>query len=259
MTIEDTLFEDEMLDDEETEEVQPGGDNPYLQDLLNEIRFKGSQKGAQVEIKDGNSAQLRFLMDIPDVLKLPIHSRWVNDEKLRAKLSYTIPCPISYGKKTCPFDDIDDKRTGEKTGRGTNPYFCLLAWDRRDRQIKTFAYKINKSSPVLQLVENWENLGPITEQDFVIKRVGTQLETTYLITALRPTPIDKEITDALKSLFKSNVQDRQAMWKFMKETIAGANYSELLKPGEIKFPKHYYLEENLQDPSSLTDDAYLPE
>jgi len=221
--------------------------NPHFADFMREVKNKGRAKGAIFELKPGADAKIRFITDLNMIHKIPMHGRWIENPAERQGRTYTIPCPLEYGKNECPFDQLD--KVG---GRDTKNYFSLIIYDYRDGEIKLFCYKTNKMTPMEQLIGHYENFKnhTILGRDFTISR-GKEggFNTSYTVTPDDRDDPPQAVTDAIQREFSGvDLTDQQQVFSYIKDVLANAFYPKLLENGEVRFPSLY-----------LTDTQIVPE
>lgn len=235
----------------------------WYKDFMREVRTKGKAKGAIFSLKPSASAKIRFITDLKMVLKILIHSRWIQDPAQKAEKSYTVPCLHAYGKEECPFDELDDSKTGNKTGRGSVYHYGFLIYDYTDGQVKLFIYKINRASPMEQVVEHASNYqNTVLGRDFTIKRgPGVGIETTYTATPLDRSEFQFQ-QDVERDLMGVDLANPRSVHDYEKELLAAAYFPQLLEQGDVKIPPKYLYDEEIKASDLLSDeddaDSLLP-
>ncbi|HTJ49424.1 MAG TPA: hypothetical protein VL443_08240 [Cyclobacteriaceae bacterium] len=223
-----------------------------MDEMMGDIQAASSSKSIVFGLKKGEKANIRFLSDGQNVLKMVVHGRFVNSDRSKG---YTVPCLKLYGHEDCPFCGLEES---EENARNTKTNYAFVIWDYRDSKVKLFVFKPNNMSPLEQVGEAFSNYGTLTSRDFVIKRNNKDgFEIRYILTPLDPSSFKKEYAEEVKTqaVMKKtrtekatgkktqisvpvDLNDQPSVWTFIKESYATSNCPGVLKnPPEIP-PQH---------------------
>lgn len=225
----------------------------FLEEMMGEITDRGNKKGSILDIAEGSSATVRFLTDADDILKISIHSRYINGVK---GFNYNLPCPLAYGHTQCALEGKDDKKQGGN--RDTKNTFGLIVFDYRDSKIKVMFYKANMCSPLERIGNFFSDVGTLLGRDFVITRnTGKGIETRYTVKAGKPAQLPQEAQNIVDSTFPE--MSRLIAWEYMKTAIASAYYPGLLKPGAFNLPNNILTDvaNPLEDDETVSTNGFV--
>ena len=129
-------------------------------------RIEKSAGGGQIffKISDGEKKRVRFLTELTDATMITMHDKYSE--------GVNFPCPKYFGKK-CPICGDTEYRTRDK--------FVLALYDYEAKEIKIMMEAANDMTPVPHLINFYEEYGTILDRDFIIKRKGKQLSTSYTL------------------------------------------------------------------------------
>ena len=156
-----------------------------VNDIKNQVKKSGSNKGKFLYFRAGTKVRVRFLSDMDDGFKFTFHDsfdRGVNS-----------PCQELFGRD-CPYCDDDGLRTRDQ--------YCWSVWDYDAKEVKLLLAPVNNCSPIPALVAMYDTYGTLTDRDYVITKQGSQQNTTYSVV-----PMDKVKfrNDKAKALSESKV------------------------------------------------------
>ena len=140
-----------------------------VNDIKNQVKKSGSNKGKFLYFKSGTKIRVRFLSDMEEGFKFSFHDSF--DKGIN------VPCQEVFGRD-CPHCDDDDLRTRDQ--------YCWSVWDYDAKEVKLLLAPVNNCSPIPALVAMYDTYGTLTDRDYVITKQGQQQTTTYSVV-----PMDK--------------------------------------------------------------------
>lgn len=140
-----------------------------VNDIKNQVKKSGSNKGKFLYFKSGTKIRVRFLSDMEDGFKFSFHDSF--DKGIN------VPCQEIFGRN-CPHCDDDELRTRDQ--------YCWSVWDYDAKEVKLLLAPVNNCSPIPALVAMYDTYGTLTDRDYVITKQGQQQTTTYSVV-----PMDK--------------------------------------------------------------------
>lgn len=140
-----------------------------VNDIKNQVKKSGSNKGKFLYFRSGNKVRVRFLSDMEDGFKFTFHDSF--------ERGVNVPCQELFGRD-CPYCDDDALRTRDQ--------YCWSVWDYDAKEVKLLMFPVNNCSPIPALVAMYDTYGTITDRDFVITKQGQQQSTTFSVV-----PMDK--------------------------------------------------------------------
>lgn len=142
--------------------------NSLLQQIKDRIANAGKSRKSMFYVKDGQKRRIRFLTDFEEGVRITFHDKFGE---------VNTPCLKQYGKE-CEFCEVEGLRTRD--------LFAWSVYDYEAKEVRVFMYAANAFSPVLQIVEYFESLGTLLDQDFVISRRGQGTDTSYVAMGQAP-------------------------------------------------------------------------
>ena len=127
-----------------------------INDLKNEIKKSGSNKGKFLYFREGEKVRVRFLTDMEDGTEIVWHDSY--------KEGINVPCQETFGRD-CKYCEDDDLRT-------RNMYIWSV-YDYDSKEVKLLMAAVNQCSPIPALVAMYEEYGTLLDRDFVIKQIGS--------------------------------------------------------------------------------------
>lgn len=140
-----------------------------VQDIKNQVRSSGSNKGKIVYFKPDSKVRFRFLEELDDGRKFMFHDSY---EK-----GINTPCRLIFDKD-CKYCEDDSLRHRDN--------YVWQVFDYDANEVKLLVGVVNNFSPIPQFVGFYETYGNITDRDYVVNRTGKQMNTTYSVI-----PMDK--------------------------------------------------------------------
>lgn len=140
-----------------------------LNDIKNQVKNSGSNKGKFLYFKSGTKIRVRFLDDLEDGHKIKFHDSF--------SLGVNVPCQETFDRE-CPHCENDELRTRDQ--------YAWAVWDYDAKEVKILMAAVNQCSPVPGLVALYETYGTLKDRDFVITKSGSQQSTSYSVI-----PMDK--------------------------------------------------------------------
>jgi len=170
-----------------------------LDKLKEDVAKSGTSKGKIFFVSAGSKARIRFLQDLQGQNQgrtLIMHERWEPLLKVPCAKNYDEDAPCKY----C-----------EQEGIKTREWYCFDIWDYDNREVKIFAYPVNRCTPMPALAAVGENFGTLRGRDFVITRgIKKGMETNYTVTGLDKSEFkepkakpfsDKEFLEIIREAF----------------------------------------------------------
>lgn len=156
-----------------------------VNDIKNQVKKSGSNKGKFLYFRAGNKVRVRFLSDMEEGFKFTFHDSF--DKGINS------PCQELFGRD-CPYCDDESLRTREQ--------YCWSVWDYDAKEVKLLLFPVNNCSPIPALVAMFDTYGTLTDRDYVITKTGQAQSTTYSVV-----PMDKVKfrNDKAKALSESKV------------------------------------------------------
>lgn len=140
-----------------------------VDDIKNQVKKSGTNKGKFVYMKAGNKTRIRFLNDMEDGLKITFHDSYAK--------GVNTPCQTLFGRD-CKYCDDDELRTRDQ--------YVWSVWDHEAKEVKLFMFAVNSFTPIPALVAMYETYGTMLDRDYVITKTGTGQTTAYSVV-----PMDK--------------------------------------------------------------------
>lgn len=140
-----------------------------VDDIKNQVKKSGTNKGKFLYFKSGTKVRVRFLDDMEDGHKVRFHDSFA--------AGINVPCQETFDKE-CPYCDDDELRTRDQ--------YAWSVWDYDAKEVKILMAPVNQCSPVPSLVSMYEAYGTLCDRDYVITKSGQQQSTTFSVV-----PMDK--------------------------------------------------------------------
>ena len=154
-----------------------------VDDIKNQVKKSGTNKGKFLYFKAGTKVRVRFLDDMDDGHKVRFHDSFT--------AGVNVPCQEIFDRE-CPYCEDDELRTRDQ--------YAWCVWDYDAKEVKILMAPVNQCSPVPALVSMYEAYGTLCDRDYVITKSGQQQSTTFSVV-----PMDKAKfrNDKAKSLSES--------------------------------------------------------
>ena len=140
-----------------------------LDNIRNEAKKSGANKGKILFIKEGQKARVRFLTDMDDGMEIVFHDSF---EK-----GVNVPCQEQLGR-ACEYCEDDELRT--------RSLYAWSVYDYDSKQVKLMLYAVNNCTPVGALMAMYENYGTLVDRDYVLSVSGKGADKTFSVV-----PMDK--------------------------------------------------------------------
>ena len=140
-----------------------------VNDIKNQVKKSGTNKGKFLYFKSGTKVRVRFLDDMEDGHKIKFHDSYT--------AGINTPCQETFDRE-CPYCDDDELRTRDQ--------YAWSVWDYDAKEVKVLMAPVNQCSPVPALVSMFEAYGTLCDRDYVITKSGQQQSTTFSVV-----PMDK--------------------------------------------------------------------
>lgn len=140
-----------------------------LDDIKNQVKKSGSNKGKFLYFKPGVKIRVRFLQDMDEGLKVLFHDSYA--------AGINIPCQEVLGRD-CGHCDNEDLRHRDM--------YMWSVWDYESKEVKILISAVNNCSPIPSLVAMYDTYGTLTDRDYVITKQGTGTTATFSVV-----PMDK--------------------------------------------------------------------
>lgn len=138
--------------------------------IKNEVKRAGTNKGKFVFIREGEKRRFRFLTDADDGMEITFHDNFAGGV-------VPTPCQEIFGRD-CPYCDEEGIRTRSQ--------YAWSVWDYEAKEVRVFMFPVNNCSPVPHLINFYDTYGTICDRDYVISVSGKQQNKTYGVV-----PMDK--------------------------------------------------------------------
>lgn len=140
-----------------------------VDDIKNQVKKSGTNKGKFLYFKSGTKVRVRFLDDMEEGHKVKFHDSYT--------AGINVPCQETFDRE-CPYCDDDELRTRDQ--------YAWSVWDYDAKEVKILMAPVNQCSPVPALVSMYEAYGTLCDRDYVITKSGQQQSTTFSVV-----PMDK--------------------------------------------------------------------
>lgn len=138
-----------------------------VDDIKNQIKKSGTNKGKFLYFKPGVKVRVRFLQDMDEGLKIPFHDSYA--------ASINVPCQELFGR-TCKHCDNEDLRHRDQ--------YMWSVWDHESKEVKLLLGPVNNASPVPGLVGAFDAYGTLTDRDYVITKNGSGPTATFSVVGM---------------------------------------------------------------------------
>lgn len=142
-----------------------------IDDIKNQVKKTGSNKGKIVYFKPGVKVRLRFLQEMDEGMKVHFHDSFADN--------VNVPCQELYGRE-CKYCDDESLRHRD--------LYAWVVWDYDANEEKILLGAANNFSPIPALVGMFETYGSITDRDYIITKNGQQTNITFSVV-----PMDKVV------------------------------------------------------------------
>lgn len=157
-----------------------------MDDLAQAVAQSSTNRGRVFKLPKNGSAEIRFMVDGNNGLKLPVHGRWISRDHPD---NYTVPCAHFYkdaqgNPRECYWHDLQDEFTGTKM------QFAWLIWNFTAGMAQAFVWKATRTSPLEQLGKCFATYGnTLYKRNFKVDRNGLDgFDTRHFITGCDPSP-----------------------------------------------------------------------
>lgn len=140
-----------------------------VDDIKNQVKKSGTNKGKFLYFKSGTKVRVRFLDDMDNGHKVRFHDSFT--------AGVNVPCQEIFDRE-CPYCEDDELRTRDQ--------YAWCVWDYDAKEVKILMAPVNQCSPVPALVSMYEAYGTLCDRDYVITKSGQQQSTTFSVV-----PMDK--------------------------------------------------------------------
>ena len=140
-----------------------------IDDIKNQVKKSGSNKGKIVYFKSGVKVRIRFLQELDDGMKILFHDSF--------EAGVNVPCQEHY--------DRDCKHHEDESLRHREIYMWSV-WDHEAKEVKILMGPVNNYSPIPALVGMYDTYGTIVDRDYVITKTGGGTDQTWSVV-----PMDK--------------------------------------------------------------------
>lgn len=140
-----------------------------LDDIKNQVKKSGTNKGKFVYFKPGAKVRLRFLQDMEDGIKVPFHDSF--------SLGINVPCQELFGRE-CPHCDNDELRHRDQ--------YMWSVWDYDANDVKIIMGPVNNASPIPSIAGMYDAYGTLIDRDYVITKNGSGTTSSFSVI-----PMDK--------------------------------------------------------------------
>ena len=140
-----------------------------VDDIKNQVKKSGTNKGKFLYFKSGTKVRVRFLDDMEDGHKVKFHDSYT--------AGINVPCQETFDRE-CTYCDDDELRTRDQ--------YAWSVGDYDAKEVKILMAPVNQCSPVPALVSMYEAYGTLCDRDYVITKSGQQQSTTFSVV-----PMDK--------------------------------------------------------------------
>lgn len=141
-----------------------------IKKMKERIAKSGSSKKEILYFGKDSVKRVRFLQELDDGYSFQFHSNWE---------------PSIYAMCDDPEDHQDCKLC--KDGIALQDEFCWSVWSYDDQAVRILKFKASGLSPIPGLIEMQEEFGTIMDRDYKIKKVGSGMGGSFVVT-----PLDKE-------------------------------------------------------------------
>lgn len=141
-----------------------------IKKMKDRIAKSGSSKKEILYFGKDSVKRVRFLQELDAGYTFQFHSNWE---------------PAIYELCKDPEDHEDCKLCND--GVGLQDEFAWSVWSYDDQAVRILKFKASGLSPIPGLIEMYEEFGTIMDRDYKIKKVGSGMGGSFVVT-----PLDKE-------------------------------------------------------------------
>lgn len=158
-----------------------------IEDLKNQVKKSGSNKGKIMFFKGGAKVRVRFLQELDTGYKIKFHDSY--------ELGINIPCQELFDRE-CPHHD--DETLNHRDN------FAWSVWDHDAKEVRVLLARVNLCSPIPPLVGMYDVYETILDRDYVITKNGTGTTTNFSVV-----PMDKSKfkNDKAKAFSETKLMD----------------------------------------------------
>lgn len=140
-----------------------------IDNIKNDIKKSGQNKGKILYVREGVKTRIRFLQEMDTGMEVKFHDHF---EK-----GINVPCQEQFGRP-CSYCEREELRTRVQ--------YIWSVWDYEAKEVKLLMYPVNNCSPIPHLLNAYENYGTIMDRDYVLTVQGKQQNKTFSVL-----PMDK--------------------------------------------------------------------
>lgn len=141
-----------------------------LDDIKNDAKKSGQNKGKIFYVREGQKARIRFLQDMDDGMSIVFHDNYSG----------------GLGEVVCRKHFDEECQHCDEEGVRTRNKYCWSVWDYEAKEVKLFLFAVNNCSPLPAIIALYETYGTLTDRDYVVQKTGKQQNTSYSVI-----PMDK--------------------------------------------------------------------
>jgi len=233
-----------------------------VDDIKNQVKKSGSNKGKFIYFKPGNKVRIRFLNDMEDGIKVLFHDSFGK--------GINQPCQELYGRN-CQHHDEEEIRHRDN--------YVWSVWDHEAKEVRLFMSPVNSFTAIPALIGMYETYGTLLDRDYVLTKNGQGQNSSFSVvpmdkskfsnTKTKPYTknkimemIDKafpgedeesEDTGRKKKPAKNDVADNNSYGEYETKELYELCIERGLK-AEKKKPKNYYVEMLEEDDAENADE-----
>ena len=140
-----------------------------IDDIKNDVKKAGANKGKIMYFREGQKVRIRFLEDMDEGRKFTFHDSFAE--------GINVPCQEAFGKD-CKYCEMENLRTRDQ--------YCWCVYDYDSNEVKLLLAPVNNCSPIPAIMSMYEAYGTLTDRDYVITVTGKQQNKTFSVV-----PMDK--------------------------------------------------------------------
>lgn len=141
-----------------------------VDNIRNEAKKSGQNKGKFVYFREGQKQRFRFLNDMEDGMEITFHDSF--------EQGVNVPCQEIFGRD-CDYC--------EEEGLRTRSQYAWAVWDYEAKEVKIFMFAVNNCSPIPALMAMYDTYGTLVDRDYVITSTGKGSNKTFSVV-----PMDKQ-------------------------------------------------------------------
>lgn len=140
-----------------------------IDDIKNDVKKAGANKGKIMYFREGNKTRIRFLEDMDEGHKFTFHDSFSK--------GINVVCQEAFGRD-CHYCGDDELRTRDQ--------YCWCVYDYDSNEVKLLLAPVNNCSPIPAIMSMYEAYGTLTDRDYVLTVAGKQQNKTFSVV-----PMDK--------------------------------------------------------------------